>query len=85
MLSVSGNQNGRVFNIATNQTVSISGLTITDGKASTNNGGGILNAGALALSDCAISSNDSTGGSFVAGGLVVALPTAARSLSTTAT
>jgi hypothetical protein len=66
VLSVSGNHNGRVFNIATNQTVSISELTITEGTSST--GGGILNAGALNLNNCAITSNDSKGDSFLGGG-----------------
>jgi hypothetical protein len=68
ILSVDGNQNGSVFNIASNQTVSISGLTITHGKASDQNGGGISNAGALIISDCAITSNISTGGFLVGGG-----------------
>jgi hypothetical protein len=69
-LAVSGNTNSRVFEISSNVTVSISGLTIRDGHAPDGatsgangaNGGGIFNAGALTLTSCAISSNSAGNG-----------------------
>ena len=55
-LAVDGNANSRVFHIGSGKTVSISGLTITDGNgASGNGGGGILNDHAtLAIDNCAV-------------------------------
>ncbi len=60
-LFVSGNNSGRVFEVAAGQ-VAISGLTITDGQATA--GGGILLEGSasLSLSNCTISNNIATGG-----------------------
>jgi hypothetical protein len=59
VLTVSGNQASRVFNIAATDTVTISGLTIADGRLLSvgSFGGGILNAGALVLSHCLITAN----------------------------
>jgi hypothetical protein len=57
LLSVSGNNASRVFEIATGQEVTISGLTITHGKAP-DQGGGILNDGSdLTLSKDVLSQN----------------------------
>jgi hypothetical protein len=64
-LAVSGHTNSRVFEISSNATVSISDLTIQDGHApnrtnatvTAGNGGGILNAGNLALTRCTVSGN----------------------------
>ena len=42
-LSVNGNAASRVFYIASGKTVTISGLTITNGNATGGNGGGIYN------------------------------------------
>ena len=69
-LAVSGHTNSRVFEIGSNVTVSISGLTIRDGHApdgvpsrkSGVNGGGIYNAGDLALTGCAVISNTAGNG-----------------------
>jgi N-acetylneuraminic acid mutarotase len=48
----------RIFNISPGVTVSISGITISNGDASDGpGGGGILNAGVLTLTDCTISDN----------------------------
>ena len=59
VIQVSGNLNGRVFNVAANQTVSISSLTIKDGRLTGIDiyGGGVLNAGTLTLNDCVVSDN----------------------------
>src|SRR5262245_44795183 len=65
-LTVSGNHASRVFDIAAGFTVAISGLTIADGSVTNANGGGILNAGTLTLTDCLLSGN-STSGMFTTG------------------
>jgi hypothetical protein len=57
-LSVSGNGNSRVFEIASGVTASLSGITITDGKAE--NGGGVYNIGSLNLDGCTVASNVAT-------------------------
>ena len=60
-LAVNGNNQSRVFHIASGQTVTISGLTITNGHAS-DSGGGIYNDHAvLILDDCTISDNSASG------------------------
>ena len=67
-LSVSGNDANRVFDISGSASVSIGGLTITDGQASV--GGGILLEGSagLSLSDCTLTDNvalgNAAGGGF---------------------
>ena len=59
-LAVNGNAKSRVFHIASDQTVTISGLTITNGHVS-DSGGGIYNDHAmLTLNDCTISDNSAT-------------------------
>jgi len=56
-LSINGNAKSRVFHIASDQTVTISGLTIANGHAS-DSGGGIYNDHAvLMLSNCVITGN----------------------------
>jgi hypothetical protein len=73
MLTISGNDTTTVFDIAPsnpNQDVTISGLTITNGSATTN-GGGILAAGSLrslTLTHDAITGNEVTLGPSSAGG-----------------
>jgi hypothetical protein len=60
-LSVNGNHASRVFHIAVRKTVSISGLTITNGSATAGDvlgvGGGIFNEGTLAVNNCSLSGN----------------------------
>ena len=65
-LTVDGNANSRVFHIGSDKTVSIFGVTITDGNASGNypddRGAGIYNDHAtLTLSNCTISGNSAAG------------------------
>ncbi|MFL6536741.1 MAG: choice-of-anchor Q domain-containing protein, partial [Chthoniobacterales bacterium] len=55
-LTISGSNQGRVFNVANTATVVISGLTIANGKF-TGNGGAIINAGNLTLQDCTLSNS----------------------------
>ena len=77
-LTVHGSSTNRVFEIATNVAVNISGLTIAAGNAVGTNGGlddslfafpggtglggGILNRGTLSLDDCLLSNNGAKGG-----------------------
>ncbi|HKP13891.1 MAG TPA: hypothetical protein VJZ91_17345, partial [Blastocatellia bacterium] len=63
---VSGNHASQVFNVA-GVTVDISGLTISDGSAST--GGGVFNGGTLTLTNVLLSDNSAG----VAGGVLNAL------------
>src|SRR5205809_2027160 len=60
-LAVNGNNQSRVFHIASGQTVTISGMTITNGHVS-DSGGGIYNDHAvLILNDCTIGDNSAIG------------------------
>ena len=61
----------RIFTIPGGNTVTISGLTLSNGLANglrfpEDSGGGIFNDGALTLTDCVISGNNATGGGSVA-------------------
>jgi len=68
-LSVSGNDASRIFDISGSASVTIAGLTITDGRATT--GGGILLEGsaALSISKCTLTDNEALGS--LAGSLTV--------------
>jgi hypothetical protein len=62
VITVSGNNASRVFEIAASATVDISGLTISAGQATGSlNGGGIENAGTLTVTDSVISGNNAPG------------------------
>lgn len=63
-VTISGNNASRVFSIASGATVSLTGLIITQGRAS--GGGGIRNNGTLSITRCRITSNVS---SDVGGGI----------------
>ena len=54
--------NYRIFTISSGVTATISGLTISNGNAGTGDGGGILNDGALTLTNCHITGNTAVGG-----------------------
>lgn len=68
LLSINANRLSRIFNIRPNATVSLSGLTVTNGKSGFDTqinglpGGGILNAGALTLDACSIQGNITSAG-----------------------
>jgi hypothetical protein len=68
VLTVSGNHASRVFDIAANYIVDISGLTIADGmvQGPDAQGGGILNAGTLTVTNSTLRGN-SAGGVFGSG------------------
>ena len=62
-LSVNGNHSSSVFYITSGKTVTISGLTITNGNATGGNGGGIYNDQAtLTVTNSTLSSNSAGGG-----------------------
>jgi CSLREA domain-containing protein len=69
-LSISGNDSYRVFNIASSKAVTITGITIRDGKVSDDTGGGISNAGTLTLDNCIVSDNNApnVGGIIISAG-----------------
>lgn len=66
LLSISGNNASRVFNISTANPVSISKLTIKNGEVGAGNGGGIFNSSnALYLAEVTFSNNDAAFGGGV--------------------
>jgi hypothetical protein len=69
-VTVSGNHASRVFDVPSGFTVAVSGLTIADGSAAS--GGGIANAGTLAVTDSALVGNaaSATGSGAAGGGIV---------------
>jgi hypothetical protein len=60
LLTVSGGSISRVFVIAGGATVTLSGLTISDGNAGGNDGGGILCSGTLTLTACHLKDNQTS-------------------------
>jgi CSLREA domain-containing protein len=56
LLTISGNQLNRVFQVASGVTASISGVTITGGLTASS-GGGIMNSGTLTLTGVALNGN----------------------------
>ena len=62
-LTVSGNNVTQIFDIATNTTVTINGLTIRDGSDA--NGAGIYNRGVLTISNSTISGNTASSGAGI--------------------
>ena len=66
-LAVNGNAKSRVFHVASGKTVTISGLTITNGNSGSDAGGGIYNDHAtLTLNECTVTGNSA---SFTGGGI----------------
>ena len=62
VLTVSGSHASRVFSIAPNLTVALSGLTIADGRSPTDRGGGIYNLlSTLTVADSILSGNSASG------------------------
>jgi hypothetical protein len=68
-LTISGGHHSRVFAVNASTSVTVSGLTISDGTAFPSNlaipfwgdGGGILNLSTLVLAGCTVSNNDAIG------------------------
>ena len=58
VLSISGNNSSRIFLVNDNVGLSLSGLTLTNGRAPGGaDGGAILNQGALSLTSCAVTAS----------------------------
>lgn len=91
VLTVSGDNQSRIFQVDGNATVTISGLTISNGNVTAVQalGGGVLNSGNLTIEDCTISNNMAKGlrgGSFsstVTGGGVYSNGTALTVINST--
>ncbi len=60
LVTVSGNNAVEVFQVASGATATLTGLTISDGRAGF--GGGIGNRGTLTVTDCTLSDNQATSG-----------------------
>jgi len=72
-ITVSGNDNTRVFDILAGKTVVMNRFRIVDGEVS-GDGGGVRNAGTLTLNDCEVMSNEATddgAGIFSSGPLIL--------------
>jgi hypothetical protein len=67
VLAVSGNHASAVFQVASARTVSLSGLTIENGRGA--NGGGIYNQGTLTVQDSAITNNTAAAFQAFGGGI----------------
>ncbi|HEY8601520.1 MAG TPA: S-layer homology domain-containing protein [Thermomicrobiales bacterium] len=66
LLTISGNNASRVFNLAASTDVEISGITISGGNANQGHGGGILTQGNLRLTGVTVIGN---GNAYVGGGV----------------
>ena len=56
-LTVKGNGNCRILVVESNAKVTVSNLTITGGKATNDDGGGVYNRGRLTLNNCKVTNN----------------------------
>ena len=64
-LLINGNGTNRVLYVPAGLTVALKGLTITNGGAGSGFGGGILNYGAVILSQCTLSGNSAAQGGAI--------------------
>jgi hypothetical protein len=68
-LTINGGGGGRIFDIGPGITVTISGLTVTNGSVATD-GGGIRNLGSLTLNNMTVTSNVTTQAGSIGGGIM---------------
>src|SRR5262245_13570790 len=66
-LTISGENATRVFQIDAGVSAALSGLTIANGKVTSNLGGGVYNSGTLTVTDCTFAGNSASSG--VGGGI----------------
>ncbi len=59
-LQISGNNTSRVFSVNSGGNLTINGVTITNGRTGSNDGGGISNNGTLTLTNSTVSGNTAT-------------------------
>ena len=67
-VTLSGNNNSRLFSVESGAGATFWYLTITGGNSGSDYGGGLYNRGTLILNDCTVS-NDTAGSSYYGGGL----------------
>jgi hypothetical protein len=72
VLTVSGSNASRVFHLSGQNTVAISGLTIADGRTTSDRGGGIYSTfgNALTITDCVLTGNAVASGAAFGGGAI---------------
>ncbi len=70
LLTISGNNANRVFEVASGSTAAIDGVTITGGNGAGNSGGAILSHGALTIAESTISGNSAGGAGYGYGGAI---------------
>ncbi|MCB9422807.1 MAG: tandem-95 repeat protein [Ardenticatenaceae bacterium] len=68
LLTISGGDVSRVFNVGSSGVVEIRGVTIANGRVTSSNGGGINNAGTLVLSYSTVAQNAIASGGVTNGG-----------------
>jgi CSLREA domain-containing protein len=56
-IAISGNNEVQVMDVASGATLNLNKITVTEGFSSTNDGGGIANAGTVAITNCTFSNN----------------------------
>ncbi len=62
LLTISGNNTSRIFNVPAGASAAMSGLTLTGGKVAAGNGGAIFSQGLLALTNCTVTGNSALTG-----------------------
>jgi predicted outer membrane repeat protein len=74
-LTIDAHRQGRVFDVLTTGiNVTLDGLTITGGKRTSDEGGGIASVGTLTVSNCALSGNSAYfGGGIASGGTLTVI------------
>lgn len=65
-IQINGNGSVQIFNVASNNTVVLNSLTITNGNAVSGYGGGVYNGGTLTVNQCTLTGN---GAAFFGGGI----------------
>ncbi len=66
-MTISGGNASRVFQVDEGVTATITGLTISGGRA-VGNGGGVSNSGTLTMTDCTVSGNTAVYGAGASSG-----------------
>ncbi len=69
LITLSGQGSTQVFLVDSGAQATLRGLTIEDGNAGSGNGGGIENAGSLAVEECTLLGNTAGGSSGAGGGI----------------
>ena len=81
-ITVDANKKSRVFNIQYHSTVTLVGLTIANGQASGDFGGGIYNEGELTMTGCVIANSSASYGGGIANAVVGTLTVTNSTITT---